>query len=102
MTQKAKGDAPKGELDLQGLRVQKKSDTRFDLQTPASTHEGRVYMLDVGAKNSNNDAVHDLPTWVKALEQEAIFARRERPVAPVAKARTASRMCFFPTRRDTM
>merc|ERR1711957_703379 len=37
--------------------------------------KGRVYALDADVKGYAKD-VHDLRTWIQALEQEAILARR--------------------------
>lgn len=76
-SEKEHGYPPKNELDLQGLRMQKKSATIFELQTLSSTEKGRVYALDTDVKGYAKEAeAHDLRTWIGALEQEGILARR--------------------------
>merc|ERR1719240_1444647 len=81
LTEKQAGYTHKNELDLQGLRVQKKSDSRFDLQTTSSMGRGRVYVLDADVRQwTTDDKAHNLHTWIQALEQEAILARRSLSV----------------------
>lgn len=93
LTEKLKGDAPKRYLDLLGLRVQTISRTRFDLHTPS---EDRVYRLDVEANTFDNaDAVHDLPTWIRALEKEAGLVQRTVPDFSSDKFQMGSRGCIF-------
>jgi len=76
------GKAPKGEVDLNGLKVQTPGGTKFDLTTASSG--SRTFSLDAGAAKQAASAGWDLgpsappsmQDWVKALEQEAVMARR--------------------------
>lgn len=83
LTEQQNGRPHKNELDLQGLRMQKKSESKFELQTQSTIQKGRVYVLDVDARSSGTDdsvTVHSLRTWIEALEQEAVLARRASQV----------------------
>lgn len=76
------GKAPKGEVELRGLKVHTQSGMKFDVTTASSGT--RTFSLDADAATHVSKAGWDvrpgpLPSaqdWVKALEQEAVLARR--------------------------
>lgn len=76
------GNEPKGQVELRGLKILKKSGTTFEF-TATSSGE-RVFALNADTANSVASAGWDvgpsappcMQDWVVALEQEAVFARR--------------------------
>jgi len=78
LKEKESGLAYKNALDLQGVCVRKRSDTRFELRTQSSH---RAYLLDVDVQaDAGSDQVHCLQAWIQALEQESVVARRASAV----------------------
>lgn len=80
LREKEEGRAPKNEVDLQGLTIQQRSATCFQVQTPSSLAAGRFYVLDANVKPSwiQHDAthwcqLHDSSRWIYALQQESII-----------------------------
>uniref|UniRef100_A0A7S2AF41 PH domain-containing protein n=1 Tax=Alexandrium andersonii TaxID=327968 RepID=A0A7S2AF41_9DINO len=83
------GKAPKGEVELLGLKVHQKDGMKFDVTTTASG--SRTFSLDADSQAQTSSAgwdsgpkavpavsiqCHTAQEWVKALEQEAVMARR--------------------------
>jgi len=76
------GKEPKGQVELRGMKVQKKSGTTFEFTTSSSGE--RTFSLDADTAKSVASAGWDIgpsappcmQDWVIALEQEAVFARR--------------------------
>jgi len=76
------GKEPKGQTEVRGLKIQKKSGTTFQFTT--SDSGSRVLQLDADTAKSVASAGWDvgpsappcMQDWVVALEQEAVFARR--------------------------
>jgi len=76
------GKEPKGQVELRGMKIQKKSGTTFEFTTTNSGE--RVFGLDADIAKSVASAGWDvgpsappcMQDWVVALEQEAVFSRR--------------------------
>lgn len=72
---KASAQQPaKNQLHLSGMRVKKQSDSRFTVSTPSGK---KTYILDADVSRYTRNSSHSLKSWVEALEQESVLARRK-------------------------